>query len=317
MDLKDKITAVVFAIILLSIGLFAYEVTGHHTSTITATDSFGHTVTFNHTVTRIISVDPSATATLYALGAYKDLVGGNAYDAYPPNSTLPNVGDSFGINMEEVLNLSPELVLLYGSTVPGYTSTLNSTHIPYLVDNPESILQIEQLTTMLGLLTGTESNASLINQWMNQSLSAINSTSAKITESPYTAFYFLSDGGWTAGHGTYIDSIMRYAHLKNIANGSDYYQMPNELIAQDNPQVILLDQYVNYSSVNQTPYDKTSAFYDNKIFTIFNDNFFQEPDFRIIYAITWLLDTIYPQVSAYLSLQAFPVTLLYPPTTGM
>ena len=72
------------------------------TGKITVKDSLGRTVTFNHTLTRIISIDPSATATLYALGAYKDLVGGNEFDCYPPNESLPNVGNACGIDLEEI-----------------------------------------------------------------------------------------------------------------------------------------------------------------------------------------------------------------------
>ena len=40
---------------------------------------------------KIVSLDPAATATLYALGAFKYLVGGNCFDTYPPNENLTNV----------------------------------------------------------------------------------------------------------------------------------------------------------------------------------------------------------------------------------
>ncbi len=313
-----RIYAAAIVLILLCTSLIVYaELPGPTNSTITVRDSNGDTLTFNHTLTRIVSVDPSATATLYALGAYGDLVGGNAFDSYPPNSTLPNVGNSYEINIEEIVNLTPQVVLLYSSSTPTYASTLEQAGIPVLIDNPENITQIEEFTTMLGILTGTEKNASLINNWMNQSLSAINRVSANITGGPYSAFYYLSPGDWTAGNGTFISEILQLAHLRNIANGSGYYVMPEELIANDNPQVIILDQYVNYSTLNLTPYNHTSAFINSKIFTVFNDNFVQQPDFRVIYAITWLMDTVYPQVTAYLSLPSFPITLQYPPTTGM
>lgn len=317
MNNRYKVSAILIVLVLLGTALFVYADLPGAPKAISVTDSNGDTFTFNHTLTRIVSVDPSATATIYALGAFNDLVGGNLFDSYPPNESLPNVGDSYGVNLEEILNLSPQVVLLYGASTPTYASALQKSGIPVLVDNPQNIQQIEQFTTMLGVLTGKEKNASLINNWMNQSLSAISDASAKISGGPYSAFYYLSPGGWTAGNDTFISSIMQLAHLTNIANGSGYYIMPGELIAQDNPQVIVLDQYVNFSSLNQTPYDKTSAFLNNKVFTVFNDNFVQQPDFRVIYAVAWLIDTAYPQVSAYLSLPSFPIELQYPPTTGM
>ena len=285
------------------------------TGKITVKDSLGRTVTFNHTLTRIISIDPSATATLYALGAYKDLVGGNEFDCYPPNESLPNVGNACGIDLEEILNLNPQVVLLYGSTMPSYGYELLNYSIPVLVDNPENIQEIENETTMFGILTGTELNASLINNWINVSLNTISNDMSNVNStSEFSAFYYLSEGDWTAGNGTFISQIMQYAHLKNIANATGYYQMSPELIAADNPQVIILDQYVPFGAVNSPPFNETSAYYNNRVVSVVNDSFFEEPDFRIVYGAAWLANQVYPN---FISLPQFPIKLEYSPTMGL
>jgi iron complex transport system substrate-binding protein len=318
-DRRLKIALSVAVIVVLVAAFFVYDAAqkGPVTSsgTITVRDSLGRNVTFNHTLTRIVSIDPSATAALYALGAYHDLVGGNQFDCYPPNESLPDVGNSYGINQEEIVNLSPQVVLLYGATMPSYGTQLLNLGIPVLVDNPTNIAQIEEETTMLGILTGTVNNASKINQWMNQSLLAINQSVSSLSSQPeYTAFYYLYAGGWTAGNNTFIGQILHYAHLKNIANASGYYEMSSGLIAEDNPQVILLDQNVNYSAVNMPPYNETSAFMNGRIVSVVNDTFIDDPDFRIIYGIAWILDSVYP---TFVSLPAFPINLEYPPTYGL
>jgi|YelNatPaOPRAMG01_1025707.scaffolds.fasta_scaffold00236_31 iron complex transport system substrate-binding protein len=319
MDRRLKIAITAAVIVILVAAFFIYDTSQKQSApsngTITVRDSLGRNVTFNHTLTRIVSIDPSATATLYALGAYHDLVGGNQFDCYPPNETIPDVGNSYGINQEEIVNLSPQVVLLYGATMPSYGTQLLNLGIPVLVDNPNSIAQIEEETTMLGTLTGTLKNASLINQWMNESLLAINQSVSSLSSQPeYTAFYYLYAGGWTAGNGTFIGQIMQYAHLKNIANASGYYEMSSGLIAEDNPQVILLDQYVNYSAVTTPPYNETSAFLNDRVVSVVNDSFIDDPDFRIIYGIAWILDSVYP---TFVSLPAFPIHLEYPPTYGL
>lgn len=299
-----------------------YGNSGHNTAkatntgSVTVTDSINRTFTFAHPVTRVVSIDPSATATLYALGAFKDLVGGNSFDSYPPNSSLPNVGNSYGINYEEVLNLSPQVVLFYGASLSKEALYINNTlKIPVLLDNPANFAEIENFTHMLGVLTGTVYNSTLINSWMNRSLGMIGNSSHNYTAQE-NVFYYLSNYGgyWTAGKDTFIGEIFSYLHLKNIATGVGYYSMSGEDIANASPQVIFLDQYVNYSAITQEPFNSTPAFQDNKIYAVFNDNFFDQPDFRIVYAVYWVLTVVFP--SSFVNLPSFPINLQYPPTTG-
>lgn len=301
-----------------SVYAFHYEKTASHNGSITITDSLGRTFTFNHTLTRIVSIDPSATATLYALGAYGDLVGGNQFDAYPPNSSLPDVGNSYGVNFEEITNLTPQAVLGYGATLPSYAEKINNTlNIPFILDNPNSIASIENFTLMLGALTGTSANASKITSWMNDSLNAINKATENISGSKeLSLFYYLSNygGTYTAGNNTFINGLFNLAHLRNIIKINGYPNIDPSIVANDSPQVILLDQYVDSSAVNVTPFDQTPAYTNGKIYTIFNDNFFDEPDFRVVYAVNWLVKTIY---DVNITLPEFPISLEYPPNYGM
>ncbi len=321
----QKIIALVITIIVVASGV-AYFVIENSSSAksinasgnITVTDSLGRSFTFAHPVHKIVSIDPSAVVTLYALGAYHDLVGGSQFDYYPPNSTkqIPNVGDYYGINTEEILNLSPQVVLTYGDSLSKDAAYINNTlHIPVLVDNPNSFSAIENMTTMLGRLTGTVANATKINNWMNQSISTLENQTKNITYN-YSVFYLLSTYGgyWTAGNGTFINSIFKYAHLHNIASKNGYFTMSAENIVSSNPQVIFFSQYEKFSAVDREPFNSTSAFYNNRIYPIFNDNFFNQPDFRVIYALWWVISTVYPGTQAHIP--PFPIKLKYPPTTG-
>ena len=84
------------------------------------TDILGQKFTFNSTLTRIVSLDPSATAVLYALGAYKDVVATGSYDYYPPGGNAPVICNDFTVNNEKLVSLNPQAVLGYGATVPSY-----------------------------------------------------------------------------------------------------------------------------------------------------------------------------------------------------
>ena len=320
--LMDKrMWALVAAIIIVTSALISVGVVTQHSDSapagkITVTDSLGRTFTFQHPVTRIVSLDPSATAILYALGSYKYLVGGNEYDCYPPHETVPNVGNSYSVNYEEILNLSPQVVLGYGSSMPTYGTYINNTlHIPFLLDNPENFSQIEDLTTMLGILTGAQSNATLINNWMLENLAGIQDQVSLQANRGESVFYYLSACGgiWTSGNETFINQYFTILDLKNIAKNPGYYTVSAELIANESPDIILLDQYVPYSDVTVAPFNETNAMTSSpqKVYTLFNDSFFNEPDFRIVYAIQWLAEQVYPGIQ--LSISQFPINLQYPP----
>jgi len=283
-------------------------------------DNFsGNTYTFAEPITKIVSLAPSLTSTLYGIGAFDKVVGLDPFSTYPPNSTLPIATDNSGydISLEEIVNLSPQLVVAPGL---GYypaneeNAIVNTLHIPFLIMNPENIQQIENQTMDLAHLTGTENNASKIIQWMQDNLQTFAEHLSNISPELSIFYYLSTPGYWTAGNDTFINQFFTIAHLHNIAaNASGYYIDSGENITVAQPQIILLDQYVNYTHVESEPFNSTPAFKNNRIYTIFNDNFFNEPDFRVIYAIGWLISESYPGHYNMSDITPFPITLKYPP----
>ncbi len=269
---------------------------------------------------RIVSLDPAATATLYAIGAYSSLVGGNAYDSYPPNSTsnLPNVTDYPSMDLEAIYNLSPQAVISFSNYSGGQISDLLNAGISYIFLNSGSgsnFNQMESQNTLLGKITGHSSNASKLNTWMNESLSALNSSAASAASSGEMSgmYYMDSYGGfWTTGNNTFINQYFQYAHIRNIASPfhSGFYTISPGKIINASPDILFLNQYVNYSSLTIPPFNDTQAVKDNRTFTIPSNTIFDEPNFRDVYAIQWL---IYVTYNVTVKLPAFPIELQYPP----
>lgn len=269
--------------------------------------------------TRIVSLDPAATSTLYALGAYGDIVGGSAYDTYPPHENVTVVGDYPQMNLEDIYNLSPQVVISFDSnyTQASITKLLNAgINYVFLNSGPGTSLKtVEEQTTFLGELTGKESNASLINSWMNQSLKAINTSLSSVnTSQGLSAFYLLSDSGgiYTSGNGTFFNDMMDYAHLKNVAINltGGFVPISKEVIANNTPQIIFLDQYVSNSSMTQYPFNQSEAVKNGKVFTLPNEDIFTEPSFRDIYGVAWMA---YAGYNVSVSLPSFPINLHYNP----
>lgn len=265
--------------------------------------------------TRIVSLDPAATATLYALGAYKDMVGSCTYATYPTND-LPNVSAFENMNVEEIYNLSANTVISFSNYQQSQINQLTEEGINYVFLSSganSTFKDIERQNTLLGEITGTQKNATKLNEWMNESLQDFKNLN--VTSKSFLYAMCVCTGGKTetAGNSTFDNSIFSYAHLNNIANQTGYYQISRETIVNSNPQVILLGQYFNVSDLKQEPYVSTSAYKNKTIYNITTstlNDIFDQPNFRDIFAIEWLIDQVY---GMKVSIPAFPMDLAQNP----
>ncbi len=263
-----------------------------------------------HNLTRIVSLLPSITANLYAIGAEKDLVGISTYTSYPANISLPVVASLSTVNYEELVNLSPQAVI----TIPDYYPSsviekIVQLGIPVIEVGQDNFSQIEQQITALGQITGTSHNASLTDAWINQTLSELHSDALNYSNgTEQTVFYLLStEGGyWTAGNNTFINDFFNIANLKNIANETGYYTISGSSIISENPDIVILDHYVNSSVMKSYPMSYTNAYTNRTYYSVFNDNYFNQPDFRSVYAVQWLIDEVYGK---NVSIPEFPIPL--------
>ncbi|MDS0256376.1 ABC transporter substrate-binding protein [Thermoplasmatales archaeon AK] len=291
---------------------------------LTTTAPVNGVLVLNGEFSRVVSMVPSSTVTLYGLGDYGKVVGVDMYSTYPPPSAfrVPVLGDEETLPVEKIANLSPQVVL----SGEGFFSSsqidqlVRGLGIPYLVMNPQSIGQIENQTVELAQLMGGLQNATSINNWMNQSLQDIHSIITSNHLGGLSVFYYLDSqgGAWTAGNGTFINDYFQLLNATNIATGYYYYIMSRENITSENPSYIILDHYVNTSALtDNTSFSTLAAVKDHNYSVIPNDNYFNEPDFRVIYAIYWLGQQFYPEYVNISMVPKFPVSLQYPPGANL
>jgi len=279
----------------------------------------GKEITINSNVNgmhldRIVSLDLAATSTLYALGAFNDLIAIGHYLPYPQNETkkLAEVSCYPEMSPSQIIKLEPDAVIsCYNYTQTDVKEILDA-GIDYIYLNDGSgstFKEVMEENTLLGKLTGTQNNATLINNWMNESLN--NFKNADIGNK--TVFYALemeSNRAWTSGSDTFDNSMFSYAHLKNIMTAKGFYEASNENITKGNPEVLIAGSYVLNSSLNATPYDKTSAYKNDSIYKVVDQNIFSEADFRDIFGIEALINSVY---NTTVKIPEFPLNPEYPP----
>ena len=152
----------------------------------TVTDGRGKSVTIPAAPQRIVSLAPSNTEILYALGLDSRIAGVTAQCDFPPDAKKkPNVG-GYPISAEKVLVLNPDLVVTVGSINTKETEALEQAHIPVVAVNPKTLADVYAAIKCIGQATGTDTQADIITETMQAEIEATEKALAKSNNRPKT-----------------------------------------------------------------------------------------------------------------------------------
>ncbi len=122
---------------------------------LTFTDGLGRTITLETTPQRIVSLAPSNTEILFAVGAGSQVIGRDEFSDYPPEAaSIGSIGGSFGeYNAEAILALEPDLVLAAEINPPELVQQLEDLGLTvYYLGNPATLEEMyTNLETVAGL----------------------------------------------------------------------------------------------------------------------------------------------------------------------
>ncbi len=184
---------------------------------------------------RIVSLVPSATETIYLLGAQDVLAGVSDIDsAYGK----PVVGSMIKPDYEKLLSLRPTLVILTMPMQRKVKEELEKMGLKTVDVNPESIEQIFESIMEIGRLTGREERARFVVDSLRKEVERLLSG----RKYNYTTFVELwLDPIYTAGDSTFIDDIISRTGLRNIfSDRAGYFQVQQEQVISGNPQLIII-----------------------------------------------------------------------------
>jgi iron complex transport system substrate-binding protein len=191
---------------------------------------------------RIVSLAPSVTEDLFALGAGADVVGVSQYCDYPPQvRDLPRVGSFLTPNLEAIIALRPTLVVgLELSSDVRQIRALNSMGYPVLLVSDDSLQQIEDSIVKVGARINREAEARQLVAEIQTQITAVQERLANVK--PLRALMLVGHQPLVAvGPGTYLDELMRIARADNIAAaaGEQWPHLGMEFIIAMRPEVIL------------------------------------------------------------------------------
>ncbi len=209
---------------------------------LTVTDDSGRRVTFDRAAERIVSLVPSHTEILFALGAQDQIAGLDEYSDWPQEALAkPRVGNLNGINYELVLALEADLVIgLSAHKDQGLVEKLEDLGIPVLILEPQSLAETYDTIEVLGCVTGLEAQAV---QLITDIESDVEQVVARLeSRLPRRVFYEVwHDPLMTAGPGSFIHELMQLAGGENIAGdaGNPWPMFSLESLLARDPEVII------------------------------------------------------------------------------
>jgi ABC-type Fe3+-hydroxamate transport system substrate-binding protein len=191
------------------------------------------------TATRVVSLLPSFTEILFAIGAGDRIVGRSTWCDYPPAAReIPSVGDGLPPNVEAVAARKPDLVVLYNSG-PNVTAAqqLERLGIRTVLLDMNRLEDLGPATRTLGRLTGLEQRAESLAKAMDSLLHQAPPTS---TDVHTVAFVVWDNPPIIIGRGSFLDQLAALAGARNVFDdvAAPSAQVSLETIAARNPRWI-------------------------------------------------------------------------------
>lgn len=264
-------------------------------------DDFGNVVTFEKAPEKIISMAPSHTEILFALGLGDKIVGVTSYCDYPEEALeKEKIGDFNGINLERVIELEPDLVINYGPGNEEENLRLQEAGIQVLGYLPESIDEVIETIKSIGKATGVEDKAQTVTENMLEKKDEILEK-IKDTEKVKVFYEIWHDPLQAAGAGSFMDNLINLANGDNIAKDAEgeYPQYDLEQLVERDPEVYLTSADMpdkTVESILQRPgYSGITAIKEGNVY-ILDANITSRPGPRIIEALEIVAKAIHPEV---------------------
>ena len=277
------------------------------TQSSTLEDGLGRQLTLEEPAQRVVSLAPSNTEILFAVGAGDQVIGRDEFSDYPDQAnSLPSVGGGFGdYNLETILDLEPDLVLAAEINTPEQVKSMEDVGLTvFLLPNPTSLEEMYGNLSTVAKLSGHESETEELVETLRDRVSQVQMGIESAEDQP-TAFYELDatdpSAPWTAGSGTFIDTLITMAGGMNIASDMEgqYLQISVEELLVRDPQVILLGDSaygVTAESLSERAgWNNISAIVNGRIYA-FDDNLVSRPGPRLVDGLEELARLLHPDL---------------------
>ncbi|HEX5614410.1 MAG TPA: ABC transporter substrate-binding protein [Acidimicrobiia bacterium] len=199
-------------------------------------------ITIDEQPSRIVSLSPTATEMLFAIGAGDQVVAVDEFSTFPPEAPITDLS-GYQANVEAIAGYDPDLVVMQSDDIGDELAAID---VPLVVAPAAAVLDdsYEQLE-LLGLVTGHVDAARAVADDMRAEIDELVA-SVPDTDEPLTYYYELDTEYFSVTSSTFIGALFSMAGFENIADAADdgtsggYPQLSVEYIVDADPDVIFL-----------------------------------------------------------------------------
>ncbi len=250
-----------------------------------------------HSDLAIVSLVPSVTEILFALGVEDQLKAVTTFCDYPEEAgEMPKVGDFSNPSVERIVGMEPNLVF---ATVPEQQRTVESLRtlgVRTEIVNPESIDEILLAIEQIGEWTGTSARASKIVEAMSRERDALEER-VREQERRLRVYVELDVNPlFTVGRGSFVNRLVELAGGQNIVESEMPYLAVNaEIIVAGDPEVIILTYPGTAEEVgSRAGWENISAVIEGRIVDDVDPNLITRPGPRCVKGAAELFKRFYP-----------------------
>lgn len=229
-------------------------------------------ITIEEQPTTIVSLSPSATETLFAIGAGDQVEAVDEFSTYPEEAPTTELS-GFEPNVEAIAGYSPDLVVA-ANDANDMVAGLEKLGIPVLISPaPATIEEGYDTMAVLGLATGhPDETAELTSQLRTD----IDEAMAQAPDTSIRIYQELDDTYFSASSYGFIGSVYEEMGAENIADAADtdqtgFPQLTEEAIIEADPELIVISDQVGYTAedVEQRPgWDAITAVREDNVVTV-------------------------------------------------
>lgn len=208
------------------------------------TDQADRVVNIEKTPEKIISLAPSNTEILFALGLADKVVGVTEFCDYPEAAKdKPEIGGYRTVDLEAVVAIEPDLILATNIHRDETIPALERLDLTVVTLDPKNLDEVLEAITLVGLCTGEQEAASQLVAEMSSRIEAVTDKTEALTEAQKPSVFYViwHDPLRTVGPYTRIHELIELAGGINIAQdlGEGYPTITLEAVIQANPEVII------------------------------------------------------------------------------
>lgn len=283
-------------------GYYIGKIQGESSAGIAVIDDYGRTIQIRGVPDRIVTVAPTPTEIVFAVGAGDLVVGVDDYSDYPSETaSLPKVGN-IELNTEMILALRPDLIISSDLVPIAQLQQIDAQGIPYIILAARSIEDVFKDIRLVGFITGHVSEANAVVEQLEGRVAAVTAkTLAENVTKPrvYVEYYPM----WTYGPGSFGDDLIRLAGGANVASNTsaEYVVVTDEFVIAQDPEIIVYTIGSNFNGTTaetiseRTGWSGISAVVSGNIHPI-DDNLISRYGPRIVDALEQLAELVHPEL---------------------